>query len=154
MNKVMKKVFMGVFVMALAGMVNAQSKSDRALEKVRKTIEASNAVFSDLANKNDGSILSRYTADACLLPANAAPVCGAENIGFFFKDGPKVHSIFTIQHLYGNGQEFVTEESYYQMTDLSGKKLDEGKVVVIWKKTADGWKMHRDMFSSNHQHKN
>jgi ketosteroid isomerase-like protein len=60
-----------------------------------------------------------------------------------------VHVRFTIQHLYGDARQFVTEESYYEMKDLNGNKLDEGKVVVIWKKTADGWKMHRDMFSSN-----
>lgn len=150
----MNKIIFLVLVIALAGVVNAQSKSDRALKEVKKSIEASNAIYSDLANKNDGSIVSRYTTDACLLPPNAAPVCGKENIGSFFKDGPKVHSKFTIQHLYGDGKEFVTEESYYEMTDLSGKKLDEGKVIVIWKKTADGWKMHRDMFSSNLQSRN
>lgn len=150
----MNKIIFLVFVIALAGAVNAQSKSDRRLQEVRKSIEASNAIYSELANKNDGSILSRYTADACLFPPNAAPVCGTENIGKFFKDGPKVRSTFTIQNLYGDGKEFVTEESYYEMTDLSGKQLDEGKVIVIWKKTADGWKMHRDMFSSNLQGKN
>jgi ketosteroid isomerase-like protein len=150
----MNKIIFLVFVIVFAGAVNAQSKSDRRLAEARKAIEASNAVYSDLANKNDGSILSRYTADACLFPANAAPVCGAENIGVFFKDGPKVHSTFKIQHLYGDGKAFVTEESFYEMTDLSGKKLDEGKVIVVWKKTRGGWKMHRDMFSSNQPVKN
>lgn len=150
----MNKIIFLVFAIASACAVNAQSKSDRRLAEARTAIEASNGVYSDLANKNDGSILSRYTADACLLPPNAAPVCGTENIGKFFKDGPKVHSIFKIQRLYGDGKDFVTEESFYEMTDLGGKKLDEGKVIVIWKKTRDGWKMHRDMFSSNLPNKN
>lgn len=150
----MNKIIFLVFVIALAGAVSAQSKSDRRLAEARKAIEASNAVYSDLANKNDGSILSRYTENACLLPPNGAPVCGAENIGKFFKDGPKVHSTFKIQNLYGDGKKFVTEESFYEMTDLGGKKLDEGKVIVIWKKTEGGWKMHRDMFSSNQAVKN
>jgi len=150
----MKKfIFIGLLFIASCA-VHAQTKSETQLQDTRRAIEASNAVYSDLANKNDGSILSRYTADACLLPPNAAPVCGQENIGKFFKDGPQVHSIFTIQHLYGDGDEFVTEESYYEMTDMNGKKLDDGKVVVIWKKTNAGWKMHRDMFSSNHPAKN
>jgi ketosteroid isomerase-like protein len=131
----------------------AQSKSERALAEARKAIEASNAIYADLANKNDGSILSRYTDDACLLPPNMAPVCGRESLAGFFKNGPQVHVKFIIQSLYGNGKEFVTEESYYEMTDLSGAKIDNGKVIVIWKKTADGWKMHRDMFSSNLQKK-
>src|SRR3954463_10526199 len=87
--------------------------TNNTLEEARLAIEASNAIFSDLANKNDGSILTRYTDDACLLPPNAAPVCGKDSIANFFKDGPKVHSKFSIQHLYGDGKEFVTEESYY-----------------------------------------
>ncbi len=127
---------------------SAQAKDP--VNAVRKTIEASNAVYADLANKNDGSILTRYTSDACLFPPNGAPVCGREAILGFFKNGPKVHVKFMIQHLYGDGKTTVTEESYYEMTDLEGKKLDDGKVIVIWKNTKDGWKMHRDMFSSNH----
>jgi ketosteroid isomerase-like protein len=27
--------------------------------------------------------------------------------------------------------------------------MDEGKYLVLWKKTAKGWKMFRDSFSSN-----
>lgn len=128
---------------------NAQT-NDSSLKAVRKEIEASNAIFADLANKNDGSILSRYTNDACLFPPNAAPVCGGEQIKAFFGAAPQVHVKFTIQNLYGDGKTSVTEESFYEMTDLNGKKLDDGKIIVIWKNTKDGWKMYRDMFSSNH----
>lgn len=145
----MKTMIAFAMLMAITLISNGQIKKNPLLEEARAAIEASNAIYSDLANKNDGSILTRYTEDACLLPPNAAPVCGKENIAGFFKDGPKVHSRFIIQHLYGDAKEFVTEESYYEMTDINGNKLDEGKVVVIWKKTSKGWKMYRDMFSSN-----
>ncbi|SDH33427.1 YybH family protein [Chitinophaga filiformis] len=144
----MKKVVSLAMLMAISLFSKAQTNAD-PLQQARKAIEASNAIYADLANKNDGSILTRYTDDACLLPPNSAPVCGKENIAKFFKDGPKVHVKFTIQHLYGDASTFITEESYYEMTDLNGNKLDEGKVMVIWKNTADGLKMHRDMFSSN-----
>lgn len=144
----MKNVLALVMLMVISPISKAQTNTD-PLQQARKAIEASNAIYADLANKNDGSILSRYTDDACLLPPNSAPVCGKENIAKFFKDGPKVHVKFTIQHLYGDASTFITEESYYEMTDLNGNKLDEGKVMVIWKNTADGLKMHRDMFSSN-----
>lgn len=128
---------------------SAQTENAK-LKSVRQTIEASNAIYADLANKNDGSILTRYSTDACLYPPNAAPLCGGKEIASFFAGGPKVHVKFSIQHLYGDPETSVTEESYYEMTDMNGKKLDDGKVIVIWKKTKDGWKMHRDMFSSNH----
>ena len=142
-----KLLFLSVL---LASLSLCQAQATDPLNDVRKVIEASNSIYADLANKNDGSILTRYTADACLFPPNMAPVCGAAAIADFFKSGPKVHVIFSIQHLYGDAKTFVTEESYYQMTDLQGKAIDDGKVIVVWKKTKDGWKMHRDMFSSNH----
>ncbi|SHN24806.1 hypothetical protein [Chitinophaga sp. CF418] len=144
----MKKILTVAMLMGISPISKAQTNSD-PFQQARKAIEANNAIYADLANKNDGSILTRYTEDACLLPANAAPICGKENIAKFFKDGPKVHVKFTIQHLYGDASTFITEESYYEMTDLNGNKLDEGKVIVIWKNTAEGLKMHRDMFSSN-----
>ncbi|GAA3741974.1 hypothetical protein GCM10022422_27170 [Flavobacterium ginsengisoli] len=128
---------------------NAQT-TDSALKEVQKIIEASNKTFSDFTNKNDGSIVARYTDDACLFPPNGEPKCGAKQIDSFFRGGPQVHVIFTIQNLYGDPKTAVTEESFYEMTDMNGKKLDDGKVIVIWKKTKEGWKMHRDMFSSNH----
>lgn len=129
----------------------AQTKPNSPVEEARKAIEASNAIYSDLANKNDGSILTRYTEDACLLPSNATPLCGREAVLSFFKDSPRVHSKLTIINVFGDGQEFVTEQSNYELFDMDWKKMDEGKILVVWKKTKDGWKMHRDMFSSNRQ---
>jgi ketosteroid isomerase-like protein len=146
----MKMIILSLSLIAATTISHAQSKKDQQLEEVRKVIAASNAIYSDLANKGDGSILTRYTADACLLPPNSAPACGRDNILNFFKGGPKVHSVFTIQNVYGDGNDFVTEESHYELFDMQGNKMDDGKVLVIWKKTKDGWKMYRDMFSSNH----
>jgi ketosteroid isomerase-like protein len=145
----MKKVLILNGLLMLTFLCNAQTETP-ALKSARKAIEASNKIYADLANKNDGSILTRYTEDACLFPPNGSPVCGGTQMLAFFKGGPKVHVKFTIQHLYGDGKTSVTEESFYEMTDMDGKKLDDGKVIVIWKNTKDGWKMHRDMFSSNH----
>ena len=149
-NKCMKKFILSLSLLAATCITQAQSKKDRQLEEARKAILASNAIYSDLANKDDGAILTRYTDDACLMPPNSTPICGRDNILNFFKGGPKVHSIFTIQNIFGEGDDFVTEESHYELFDLNNNKLDDGKVIVIWKKTKDGWKMHRDMFSSNH----
>ncbi|MES1249369.1 MAG: hypothetical protein ABUL46_01725 [Chitinophaga rupis] len=146
----MKKLILSLSLLTIACISQAQSEKDQQLEEAKKAIIASNAIFSDLANKDDGSILTRYTDDACLLPPNSAPVCGRDNILHFFKGGPKVHSVFTIQHIYGDGNDFVTEESHYDLFDMNHHKLDDGKVLGIWKKTKDGLKMHLDMFSSSH----
>jgi ketosteroid isomerase-like protein len=150
----MKKNLVLLLVLLLASTLTYAQNQSADLEKVRKIIEASNAVYAELANKNDGSILKCYTEDACLLPPNLAPVCGHSSIAEFFRSGPKVRVKFTIQALYGDAREYVTELSTYEMTDLNGIKMDEGKILVVWKSTKDGWKMHRDMFSSSLPAKN
>jgi ketosteroid isomerase-like protein len=144
----MKQISIFSLLISVGTICAAQSKQT-LVEEARKAIEASNAIYSDLANRNDGSILTRYTEDACLLPSNTAPLCGREAVLNFFKDGPKVHSKFTIISVFGEGGDYVTEQSNYELYDMNWKKLDEGKILVVWKKTNEGWKMHRDMFSSN-----
>lgn len=145
MNKIIFLLVVTIPVATCCG----QRKESSLFQEARKSIEESNKIYATLANSNDGSILTRYTEDACLFPPNLPPVCGKENISKFFKGGPKVQVKFTIQHLYGDAKEFVIEESYYEMRDLNGAFVDEGKILVVWKKTNEGWKMHRDMFSSN-----
>src|SRR5262245_35366589 len=103
----MKRIICSLSLLAVVFVSHAQSKKDQQVEEARKAIMASNAIYSDLANKGDGSILTRYTDDACLLPPNAAPVCGRDNILNFFKGGPRVHSKFIIQHIYGDGNDYV-----------------------------------------------
>ena len=34
--------------------------------------------------------------------------------------------------------------------NAKGELFDDGKFLVLWKKTKNGWKMFRDSFSSNH----
>lgn len=145
----MKKIILSSLLIGASIALTAQSKQTTRLEEARKAIEASNEIYSDLANKNDGSILSRYTKDACLLPPNSPALCGSEAIIKFFKDGPKLHAKFKIIDLYGDGIEYVTEQSSYELFDMDWKKFDEGRITVVWKNTKEGWKMYRDMFSSS-----
>jgi ketosteroid isomerase-like protein len=52
--------------------------------------------------------------------------------------------------VYGDGKEYVTEEGFWQSFNAKGELFDDGKFLVLWKKTKNGWKMFRDSFSSNH----
>ena len=148
------KILLVSLLIAVVSICHAQSNGNPLLEEAKNAIAASNAIYSDLALKNDGSILTRYTEDACLFPPNSPPMCGREQILKFFKEGPAVHAKFKIVNVYGDGKEYVTEETLYELFDLTGKKIDDGKILVLWKKTKDGWKMYRDMFSSNRELKN
>ena len=43
----------------------------------------------------------------------------------------------------------VSEVGSYSMTDKSGKEIDKGKYIVLWKMEDGKWKLHRDIFNSD-----
>jgi ketosteroid isomerase-like protein len=43
----------------------------------------------------------------------------------------------------------AVEVGRYVLTDSTGAAFDEGKYIVWWKRTADGWRMHRDIWNSD-----
>jgi ketosteroid isomerase-like protein len=43
----------------------------------------------------------------------------------------------------------VTEVGQYELSDKTGKVLDHGKYIVIWRREGGHWKLLRDMFSTN-----
>jgi ketosteroid isomerase-like protein len=55
---------------------------------------------------------------------------------------------FTTTEVFGNG-EFITEHGLFELRDSTNSLIDNGKYLVLWKKTEKGWKMFRDCFSSN-----
>jgi hypothetical protein len=56
---------------------------------------------------------------------------------------------FITTEIYGDGEEFVTEEGKWLSFDASNTLIDNGKYLVLWKKGPEGWKMLRDSFSSD-----
>jgi hypothetical protein len=56
---------------------------------------------------------------------------------------------FKTENVFGTG-DFRTEEGSYFLLNGEHTLIDEGKYLVLWQKTTDGWKMFRDCFNSNH----
>ncbi|HTE01896.1 MAG TPA: hypothetical protein VK668_21555 [Mucilaginibacter sp.] len=148
-----------VFMLAIAPFIGgAQSNhANASLIEAKKAIAASNATYFTSFAKNDGSILNHYAEDACLLPPNSPVLCGRAAVAKFFKDGYETYGLrggkFITKNIYGDGREYVTEEGLWQSFDAKGKLFDDGKFLVLWKKTKNGWKMFRDSFSSNRAQK-
>ena len=131
-----------------------QAPKNTALEEAKKAIAASNAIYFESFVKNDPSIfVNRYAEDACILAPNAPAICGREAAAQFFKSAYEEYGLrngkFITTAVYGDGKEYVTEEGLWQSFDANGKLFDDGKFLVLWKKTPQGWKMFRDSFSSN-----
>lgn len=131
-----------------------QTPKTDALAEAKQQIAASNAIYFDSFVKNDASIFAdRYADDACIMAPFAPQACGKENAIQFFREAYDNYGLrngkFITTAIYGNAKDYVTEEGLWQSFDASGKLFDDGKFLVLWKKTNKGWKMYRDSFSSN-----
>ena len=150
------KTLMIVIIASACCVVNAQSKkeSEVYLKEAKQAISTSNAIYFESFVKDDPEIFkARYAKDGCILAPNSPKVCGPEAAEIFFRFGYNDLGLrngkFTTIAVYGSGNEYVVEEGLYESYDGNGKLTDDGKFLVLWKRTSEGWKMFRDSFSSN-----
>lgn len=129
------------------------------LAEAKKAIAASNSIYFQSFEKNDSSIfIARYAEDCRILAPDMSPVDGhAGALRFFRLAYDKIglrNGKFITTAVYGDGREYVTEEGVWQSFDARHVLFDNGKFLVLWKKTPQGWKMFRDSFSSDRPRKN
>jgi ketosteroid isomerase-like protein len=138
----------------LAGCTSPQPNNTDNLAEAKAAIAKSNDIYFQAFAKGDSSIfVNRYAKDACILAPNTPAMCGeGAALDFFrvayYKIGLR-NGKFITTNVYGDGAEYVTEEGTWQSFDANNTLFDNGKFLVLWKKTADGWKMFRDSFSSD-----
>lgn len=140
-----------LLVMATNGQ---KTNTSNILEEAKKAIAESNAIYFTSFVKNDSSIfINRYAKDACIMAPFAPQACGRENAAKFFREAYWNYGLrngkFITTAVYGDGVEFVTEEGLWLSFNEKNELFDDGKFLVLWKKTDEGWKMFRDSFSSN-----
>jgi ketosteroid isomerase-like protein len=89
------------------------------------------------------------------LPPNMEKVSGRTAIKEFWAGGISQlglkFSELRTEELFGSGDLFTEIGSYTLKIQPAGQKPveDKGKYVIIWKQTAEGWRLHRDMWNSN-----
>lgn len=121
-------------------------------DPTRDGIDASNAAFAAAAAKGDAAaVAALYTEDAMIMPAAEPNVSGKAAILKYWQ-GALSHGVsgvkFTTREVYGRGAT-ATEVGEYLISDKTGKQLDRGKYIVIWRRTEGKWKLHRDMYSTS-----
>ncbi len=132
----------------------AQETINANLEMARKEIAASNALYFQAFAKGDSSLLiERYTKDCWIMPANAPALCGVDAPlelyrMAYYKAGLRNGKFITIE-VFGDAVEYVTEVGFWRTFDANNQVVNNGKFLVLWKKTLNGWKMFRDSFSSD-----
>jgi uncharacterized protein (TIGR02246 family) len=121
-------------------------------DATRAAIEAANARFAAAAAQADGAALAAlYTPDAQVMPAGSGPITGREAIQKFWQgaldSGIGSIGLKTLE-VFGQGPT-ATEVGQYELRDKTGKILDQGKYIVIWRHSNGVWNLLRDMFSTN-----
>ncbi|HTI07847.1 MAG TPA: nuclear transport factor 2 family protein [Puia sp.] len=149
-------VVVSVISLFVAKNGTAQSGSPLNLEQAKEAIAKSNAIYFQSFVKNDPSIfINRYAEDCVILAPNMPSLAGHKGAAEFFKLAYEKFQLrdgkFITTAVYGEGGNFVTEEGIWQSFDANHKMFDDGKFLVLWKRTPAGWKMFRDSFSSNHK---
>jgi ketosteroid isomerase-like protein len=153
----MKQIIISVQLILLSSLLfncQAQYPPNANLEKAKKAIAASNAILFQAFVKGDSSLfIDRYARDCWIMPPNAPALCGADAPLEFYKAAYHTFGVrngkFITIDVFGDGEEFVTEVGFWQLFDANNQLFDNGKFLVLWKKTPDGWKMFRDSFSSD-----
>lgn len=119
---------------------------------VREAISGANGHFMAAFAKGDAAgVAACYSADAQLLPQHCGEVSGRSAIQEFWQ-GVVNSGITRVQletlELYGEG-EFATEVGRYALHAGAGTEADRGKYVVLWRREAGHYVLHRDIWTSS-----
>jgi len=150
----MKNLLRCSFLVGLWIQTGAFGQTADQLAEAKKAIAESNQIYFQAFVKGDPSIfVNRYAPDCCIMPPDCPALCGPEAALEFYKiayDQIKLRDgKFITTEVYGAGENYVVEEGLWQSFDADHVMMDDGKFLVLWKKTPQGWKMYRDSFSSN-----
>jgi ketosteroid isomerase-like protein len=157
----MKKTYIILYLAIMSihpSILSAQSSPNPDLEDARKAIAESNEILFQAFVKNDPSLfISRYAEDCWIMPPNAPILCGPDAPGDFFRTAYNKFGVrngkFITVDVYGVSEDIVAEIGFWQLYDAVNIELDNGKFIVLWKKTSKGWKMWRDSFNSSRSRK-
>lgn len=104
-----------------------------------------------VANQDAQACGDIFTEDAVYLSPFMAAIEGNEAIGAAWgaemEAGMASLELKTIE--IDAFHDTAIERGDYVVNGPEGEHLDHGKYIVIWKKTNDGWKAHRDIFNSD-----
>ncbi|HET7903047.1 MAG TPA: SgcJ/EcaC family oxidoreductase [Candidatus Eisenbacteria bacterium] len=118
----------------------------------RAGIVAADRDFMTAFTARDAAAMSLvYTEDALLLPPNADPVQGREAIAKFWESMlllPVKELRLELIDVHGTG-DMVTSEGRYTLLDDKDHPVEVGKYLVVWRKTAQGWRMYRDLWNAD-----
>ena len=118
----------------------------------REGIEAANVEFAAALRRSDaGAVAAMYTQRGQLLPPNEKIIDGRAAIERYWKaamnSGIKAIELKTTE-VESLGDSAV-EVGSYTVYGKDGAAIDRGKYLVLWRRAAGAWKLHRDCWNSD-----
>lgn len=152
---------LGFFSLLAIASCNNAEKSNMTIEKeskvfnidtARKEIDKANLEFIDLFNKSDSIGLAKmFTSDGKSMEPNEPAFIGRRAIqnhySLVMNAGANKLGLVTTG-LWGDSK-MLAEEGEFTFIDKSGKLLDKGKYIVLWKIEDGEWKLFRDCYNSD-----
>lgn len=124
---------------------------DPATDSVREAIQQIALQFKEAFISGDSTLLLKcYAADACVMAPNGPTLCGQKGQSQFFKITRQAgirDAVFTSLGIYGQTPEYVTEQGVFEVFDANQHSMAKGKVLILYKKTNQGWRMFRHMLN-------
>lgn len=137
-------------LLVFAGSCSRPPQADPAA--ARAAIDSLDRELMAAFESRDGQALGLlYTEDATLMPPNAEPALGREAIVKVWEslfELPLPILRLETDEIHGTG-DVVTAEGRYALLGADGGTVEAGKYLVVYKKTEAGWRLHRDIWSSN-----
>ena len=129
-----------------------QQKSVPMKPDPAELIALANARFMALFEAGDGEGFSGlYTEDAILMPPNIRPLVGRTGAMQFFaslKEGG-VGRLRLSTHELEHSKDMAWERGTAEALSGAGEIVGRSKYIVIWKRTNDGWCLHRDIMNAD-----
>ena len=137
---------------ALLAAACAPPPPSQAPQDVSTEIRTANDAFvAAFSRKDAAAVAGFYTAGGELLPPNGDVVTGRGAIQAFWQ-GPMDAGVASVTLTTSEAigiDSLAFEVGRYALAGADGTALDEGKYIVIWHRTPDGWRLHRDIWNSS-----
>ena len=122
------------------------------IKQAEASIAQSNQLFMKSFKAGDSTAVANcFTTDAKAMASHLPAQKGRDNIMHFIsqamKKGYREFNLTTVK-IWGDSS-IVAEEGTYNISDTSGKEIDKGKYIVLWKQEAGNWKMYRDIWTTD-----
>jgi len=118
----------------------------------RAALNAAGEAWVDAFNARDAdAMVALTTEDVVVLPPNAEPLRGRESVRTIWRRAvasAKANARVSVEETVVSG-DYAFRMGEYVYTLPNGVVVERGKFLEVWRHTSDGWRIHRDMFSSN-----